>query len=64
MSKFVFAVHAIRPDEICCTEIVFTSPTRADEYALAVSTDPGVLAGAVTRYTRTRPVNGTPSLCS
>lgn len=51
----VYAVHAVRPEEICATEVIFTSSDRADEYASAVSTDPGVLAGAVTRYVLDRP---------
>jgi hypothetical protein len=48
--KPVYAVHAVRPHEICATEVVFTTPENADSYATEVSTDPGVLAGAVTRY--------------
>ncbi|MBO0875941.1 MAG: hypothetical protein J2P19_21375 [Pseudonocardia sp.] len=48
--KHVYAVHAVRPEEICATEVIFTSLAEADKWAIAVSTDPGVLAGAVTRY--------------
>lgn len=47
----MYAVHAVKPEEICATEVVFTSLEKADEWAVAVSTDPEVLAGAVTRYT-------------
>ena len=50
MSRDVYAVHAVKPQEVCATDVIFTSPTVADEYARDVSTDPGVLAGAVTRY--------------
>jgi hypothetical protein len=50
MGRPVYAVHAVRAEEICATEVIFTSLQRADEWAVAVSTDPGVLAGAVTRY--------------
>jgi hypothetical protein len=50
MAKPVYAVHAVKPAEICATEVIFSSPTEADKYAKSVSTDPGVLAGAVTRY--------------
>lgn len=46
----VYAVHAVRADEICATEVIFTGQDRAEEHAAAVSTDPEVLAGAVTRY--------------
>jgi hypothetical protein len=53
--KPVYAVHAVRPEEICATEVIFTSPSKADEWAKAVSTDPEVLAGAVTRYTLDSP---------
>lgn len=52
---WVYAVHAVRPEEICATEVVFTSPSRADDWAREVSTDPEVLAGAVTRYTLDQP---------
>lgn len=50
MAKPVYAVHAVKPAEICATEVIFTSPTEADKYAKSVSTDPDVLAGAVTRF--------------
>jgi hypothetical protein len=50
MGKPVYAVHAVRPEEVCVTEVIFVSPAQADRYAREVSTDPGVLAGAVTRY--------------
>lgn len=50
VSGSVYAVHAVRPDAICSTEVIFTSPEEADGYAAEVSTDPEVLAGAVTRY--------------
>lgn len=50
MSASVYAVHAVRPEEICATEVIFNSPDKAEDYARSVSTDPGVLAGAVTRY--------------
>ncbi|WP_037069273.1 hypothetical protein [Pseudonocardia acaciae] len=46
----VYAVHAVRPNEICATEVVWTVKNKADEYAQELSTDPGVLAGAVTRF--------------
>jgi hypothetical protein len=49
--KLVYVVHAVKPEAICATEVVFTSAAKADEWAIAVSTDPCVLAGAVTRYT-------------
>ena len=49
-SKVVYGVHSIRPDEISATELVCTSPEAAEDYARKLSTDPGVLAGAVTRF--------------
>lgn len=55
MKSYVYAVHAVKPEEICATEVVFTSAEKADEWAIAVSTDPEVLAGAVTRYTLDAP---------
>ena len=42
-------------------EIVFASPSRADEYAHDMSTDPGVLAGTLTPlHPLTLRVNGHP----
>lgn len=52
---WVYAVHAVRPEEICATEVIFTSLATAEEWASQVSTDPQVLAGAVTRYTLDKP---------
>lgn len=46
----VYAVHAVRPDEICATEVIWHARTAAEGYARELSTDPGVLAGAVTRF--------------
>jgi hypothetical protein len=50
VSTSVYTVHAVRPEEICATEVIFNSPEQAEDWARAVSTDPDVLAGAVTRY--------------
>ncbi|WP_156993719.1 hypothetical protein [Pseudonocardia acaciae] len=47
---FIYAVHAVRADEIRATEVVWSSQGNAEEYAGQLSTDPGVLAGAVTRF--------------
>lgn len=46
----VYAVHAVRAEEICSTEVLFTAQERAEEYAADLSTDPGVLAGVVTEF--------------
>lgn len=46
----VFGVHSVRPDEIYATEVIWTSQEPAEVYAKDLSTDPGVLAGAVTRF--------------
>lgn len=47
---FIYAVHAVRADEICSTEVVWSSQGSAEDYAGKLSTDPGMLAGAVTRF--------------
>lgn len=60
MSTSVYAVHAVRPEEICATDVIFNSPENAQDWARAVSTDPGVLAGAVTRYRLNSPGERTP----
>lgn len=60
MKTSVYAVHAVRPEEICATEVVFSFPGQAEDWARAVSTDPGVLAGAVTRYRLNSPGERTP----
>lgn len=60
MGKPVYAVHAVKPAEICATEVVFTEKDKADAWAREVSTDPDVLAGAVTRYVLNSPGERTP----
>jgi hypothetical protein len=56
----VYAVHAVKPAEICATEVIFTGQDKADHWAAQVSTDPEVLAGAVTRYVLNSPGERTP----
>jgi hypothetical protein len=51
----VYAVHAVRAEEICSTEVLFTAQERAEEYAADLSTDPGVLAGVVTEFVLNSP---------
>jgi len=51
----VFAVHAVRPDEITATELVCRELASAEDYARELSDDPGVLAGAVTRFVLDQP---------
>jgi hypothetical protein len=48
--RFVYAVYAVRADEVTATELVCGQLAGAEEYAASLSTDPGVLAAAVTRY--------------
>lgn len=48
--KVVYGVHAIRPREICATQFISARRAAAEKYAKEVSTDPGVLAAAVTSY--------------
>lgn len=54
-NREVYAVHAVRPEEICSTEVLFTSQERAEEYAADLSTDPGVLAGVVSEFVLNSP---------
>jgi hypothetical protein len=51
----VYAVHAVRPHEICSTEVIFTVQGKAESYAADLSTDPGVLAGVVTEFVLNSP---------
>ena len=60
MAEVVYAVHAIRPDEICATDVIWTVKAKADAYARELSTDPGVLAGAVTRFVLNSPGERSP----
>jgi hypothetical protein len=46
----IYPVHAVRPEEITATALVSASLPVAEAYAAELSTDPGVLAGAVTRF--------------
>jgi len=46
----VFAVHAVRPAEVRPTELICRSLARAEQYAVELSTDPGVLAAGITRF--------------
>lgn len=56
----LYAVHAVRPDEICATDVIWTAWRQAMDWAKELSTDPGVLAGAVTRYVADTPGLRTP----
>ncbi|GAA5154284.1 hypothetical protein GCM10023321_25840 [Pseudonocardia eucalypti] len=47
--RVVYAVHAVRPQEISAITLISFNLKKAEEYAATLSTDPGVLAGAVTR---------------
>ncbi|WP_156993820.1 hypothetical protein [Pseudonocardia acaciae] len=51
----VYAVHAVRPEMICSTEVIWTLQDDAETYAHDLSTDPGVLAGAVTEFVLNTP---------
>lgn len=37
VAEHVYAVHAIRPDEICATEVIWTAKDRAEAYAKELS---------------------------
>ena len=51
LSTWVYAVHAVRAHEITATELVCSSQDGARDYAVTLSTDPGVLAAVITRHT-------------
>lgn len=53
----VFAVHAVRPDEICACEVVWTQKDKADSYARDLSTDPGVFYLVFTAFLAVRAVS-------
>lgn len=46
----VYGVHAIRADEISATAMLCSTLKKAETYAAQLSSDPGVLAAAVTRF--------------
>lgn len=48
--KILYGVHAVRARDICATQFVTGRVAAAEKYAKVMSTDPGVLAAAVTRY--------------
>lgn len=48
--SYVYAVHTVHAEEIAATALVTFDLDTAEKYAAAVSDDPGVLAGAVTRF--------------
>jgi hypothetical protein len=54
-ARVVYAVHAVRPAEISATVLVTSAQAAAEQYAATLSRDPGVLAGAVTRFTLDAP---------
>ena len=47
----IYAVHAVREDEVRPTELICSNLADAEVNAAALSQDPGVLAAAVTRFT-------------
>ena len=46
----IYGVHAIQAQEITATVLLCRTQRRAEAYAKDLSTDPGVLGAAVTRY--------------
>lgn len=46
----IYGVHAIRPEEISATAMLCSTLKKAETYAAELSTDPGVIAAAVTRF--------------
>jgi hypothetical protein len=53
--RLVYGVHSVKADEIAATEIICRVLGAAEDYASSVSTDPGVLAAAVTSYSLDAP---------
>lgn len=47
----IYAVHAVRANEVRPTELICSNLADAEANAAALSQDPGVLAAAVTRFT-------------
>lgn len=50
VEKVFYGVHAVRAREVCATQFITGRLAAAEKYAKVMSTDPGVLAAAVTRY--------------
>ncbi|GAA5168094.1 hypothetical protein GCM10023321_61700 [Pseudonocardia eucalypti] len=50
MGSEVFGVHAIRSEEIAATALLCSTLRKAEQYAEDLSTDPGVLGAAITKY--------------
>lgn len=53
MNLVVYGVHAVRTEEVSTTVLVTSSLAPAEQYAAALSNDPGVLAAGVTRFDST-----------
>ncbi len=51
MTRHVFSVHTVRPDDVGAVEIVFLTAQEARTYAADRSRDHRVLATSVTRFT-------------
>jgi hypothetical protein len=60
LPQHVYGVHAIKAREICSTKMVTADLADAQKYAADISTDPGVLAAAVTRFVLGAIGQGTP----
>jgi hypothetical protein len=50
VERRVYGVHSVKADEIATTQMICSMQSTAEDYACSVSTDPGVLAAAVTIY--------------
>jgi hypothetical protein len=51
----VYAVHTVRADEVRPTKFISTDMDAAERYAADMSTDPNVLAAAVTSFVLNEP---------
>lgn len=47
---FLYGVHTVRAAQVSTTVLVSSRQSEAEAYAAQLSRDPGVLAGAVTRF--------------
>jgi hypothetical protein len=50
-----YAVHAVKREEITATTFICQRQKDAEDAAMKLSTDPGVLAGAVTMFVLDKP---------
>lgn len=55
VSTTVYGVHSATAAEVCATAALWSTLSRAEAHAKDLSTDPGVLGAAVTRFVINEP---------